>query len=268
MTNDLILAVQDYVEENIGSFHEKRLATVKRKELNKVLARKNPYLFRAKSQAPTKLIQSIMDAFISSQEETLFGDFIEGVAVFVANKVYGGYKPTPAQLTGIDLVFEKTGTVYIVDIKSGPNWGNSSQIARMSQNFLDGKRKLQSQYSGWLIQPINGCTYGRDNSPQKTGKIPQGDGSTIELEYWKLCGQDFWHFISDTRELYIEIIEPLGFRAKQRNEDFQNAYNEFISRLTRQFFLDYCHEDGSVAWECLTRFVSESNIDNVLRDVP
>ena len=31
---------------------------------------------------------------------------------------------------GIDLEFDKDGVRYIVTIKSGPNWGNSSQIGK------------------------------------------------------------------------------------------------------------------------------------------
>ena len=92
MSDTLLQAVQDYVEANIGSFHEKRLATVKKKRLNDVLSRKNPYLFKAKSPSVTRMITGIMDAFLSSQEEGLFGNFLEGVAVFVAEQVYGGYK--------------------------------------------------------------------------------------------------------------------------------------------------------------------------------
>lgn len=76
MSDDLLQAVQDYVENNIGSFHEKRLATVKNKKLDDVLKRKNPYLFRAKNQTVIQLVYGIMDAFLSSQEETLFGDFL------------------------------------------------------------------------------------------------------------------------------------------------------------------------------------------------
>ena len=117
MTTELLRAVQDYVEQNTGSFHEKRLDTVRSKRLGDVLSRKNPYLFKAKSQNVIQLVTGIMDAFLSSQEEGLFGNFLEGVAVFVAKEVYGGYKPSTTQLTGIDLVFEKRATVYLVDIK-------------------------------------------------------------------------------------------------------------------------------------------------------
>ncbi len=40
--------VVKYVEENIGTFHQKRIAGLKDLKLNKVLSKKNPYLFKAK----------------------------------------------------------------------------------------------------------------------------------------------------------------------------------------------------------------------------
>ncbi len=93
----------------------------------KILRQKNPYLFKAKNVLTAQdLVKGFLDAFLQSQEETLFGDFIEGLAIFVCNQVYGAKK---SELTGIDLEFEKNGIIYIVEIKAGWNWGNSSQMS-------------------------------------------------------------------------------------------------------------------------------------------
>ena len=40
--------VSKYVEKNIGTFHQKRIASLDGLSLSKVLKRKNPYLFKAK----------------------------------------------------------------------------------------------------------------------------------------------------------------------------------------------------------------------------
>lgn len=40
--------VTQYVEENIGTFHEKRIQSLDNLKLSQVLKRKNPYLFKAK----------------------------------------------------------------------------------------------------------------------------------------------------------------------------------------------------------------------------
>src|SRR4030042_4064218 len=113
--------IYEYVERHISVFHQKRLDCVQNKiDLLKILKQKNPYLFKAKNVLTAQdLIKGFLDAFLQSQEETLFGDFIEGVAIFVCNKVYVAKK---SELTGVDLEFEKDDIVYAVEIKTGWNW--------------------------------------------------------------------------------------------------------------------------------------------------
>ena len=259
MSDDLLQAVQDYVEANIGAFHEKRLATVKNRNLDDVLKRKNPYLFRAKNQTVIQLVYGIMDAFLSSQEETLFGDFLEGVATYVASTVFDARKPSVEEIRGIDLVLHRQAKTYIIEIKSGPNWGNSSQVQRMLTHFREATEILRPQFPDREIVAVNGCMYGKDRKPLKTGKLKSAGKSDQIIHYWKLCGQDFWYFISDSKDLYTDIIKPLGYRSKQRNGEFQEAYDNFINNLVYEFLSKYRNPDGSVAWERLTRFVSKSD---------
>ena len=76
----------------------------------------------------------------TSQEETLFGSFLEGVAIFVCGKTFDGFK---SKRVGLDLEFMRDGRYYIVSIKSGPKWANSDQINRMKTNFEANVRALQ-----------------------------------------------------------------------------------------------------------------------------
>ena len=92
-----------YVENNIGTFHGKRIDALNKLKLPDLLRRKNPYLFKSKNiTVASDLIRSLLDAYLSSQEETLFGDFLEGLAIYVAETVHGGWK---SSATGIDLEF-------------------------------------------------------------------------------------------------------------------------------------------------------------------
>ena len=81
--------IYEYVEKHISIFHQRRLDYVQNEvDLLKILKQKNPYLFRAKNVLTAQdLIKGFLDAFLQSQEETLFGDFIEGLAIFVCDKV-------------------------------------------------------------------------------------------------------------------------------------------------------------------------------------
>ena len=74
---------------------------------------------------------------ISSSEEGIFGDWLEGLAIFINGKVFSGRK---SEITNIDLEFDTDGKRNIVTIKSGPNWGNSSQIAKMVADFKTAKK--------------------------------------------------------------------------------------------------------------------------------
>ena len=135
--------VSQYVEQNIGTFHQKRIQSLDDLKLSQVLKRKNPYLFKAKSVLTAEqIIRGIVDAHISSNEETIFGDWLEGLAIFINNKVYDGYK---SGITGIDLEFDNQGVRNIVTIKSGPNWGNSSQIAKMITDFKTAKKNFKDK---------------------------------------------------------------------------------------------------------------------------
>ena len=76
-----------YVEQNIGIFHEKRIQSLDRLKLSQVLKRKNPYLFKAKNMLTAEqIIKGLVDAHISSNEETIFGDWLEGLAIFTTIK--------------------------------------------------------------------------------------------------------------------------------------------------------------------------------------
>lgn len=229
-----------YVEQNIGSFHATRLRSLEALKLNKILERKNPYLYKAKDIVdPHDFVKILLDAHLSSQEETIFGEFLEGVAIFICGKVFGGNKSIAE---GIDLEFERDDKQYIVAIKSGPNWGNSSQINRMRDNFKQAAKIYRTNNRNANIVPINGCCYGRDNRPDK------GD-------YFKYCGQAFWEFISGDDQLYVQIVEPLGHQAHEKNQEFFLAYTRIIGRFTDEFKAQFC-DDQLIDWDKLIRFNS------------
>lgn len=235
--------VTQYVEENIGSFHERKLASLMRLKLKQILKRKNPYLFKAKNIITAQdLVKSLLDAHLSSQEEAIFGEFLEGLAIFVCSKVYDGKK---SSAEGIDLEFEKGGVIYLVSVKSGPNWGNSSQIKRLRDNFKKAQRILRTSSAHVQVNAVNGCCYGKDDQPDK------GD-------YLKLCGQRFWGFISGNDDLYLQIIEPLGHQARQKNDAFQEEYMNLLGRFSWEFSNDFCNQ-GIIDWEKLLKFNSQNS---------
>lgn len=240
MSNINLDDLKTYVEQNIGSFHKSRLDSLKKLKLEDILKRKNPYLYKAKNILVSgELVKIILDAYLSSQEEGIFGNFLEGLAIYINGKVFRGKK---SSAEGIDLEFERDGKYHVVTIKSGPNWGNSRQIAGMRSDFIKAKRVLRTSGNKLEVIAINGCCYGRDNKPDK------GD-------YFKYCGQNFWEFISGDSKLYTDLIEPLGHKAKEKNEEFEKEHAKILNVFTEEFCNKFC-TDGVINWETLVRFNS------------
>ncbi|MCX7896863.1 MAG: PmeII family type II restriction endonuclease [Rhodocyclaceae bacterium] len=230
-------AIADFIEKNIPEFHRRRLSSLEALKLDKILARKNPYLFKAKHvETAAELVRQLLEAHLSSQEETLFGEFLEALAIHVCGLFFGGQK---SAAEGIDLEFTRAGKRYIVAIKSGPHWGNSQQIKRMRENFRQARRIARDP----TLIAVNGCCYGRN------ARQDQGD-------YLKLCGQAFWSLISGEDEMYRALIAPLGARAKERNEHFAREYAKTLNRFTADFIARFCHADGAIDWDKLLAFNS------------
>ena len=233
--------IATYIEQKIPEFHQRRLESLTGLDLNKVLMRKNPYLFKAKNiNTASGLVKAILEAHLSSQEETIFGAFLENVAIHACSIALRG---TKSSTEGIDLEFSRNGTRYIVSIKSGPNWGNSSQIKKMKENFRKAKIVLRQNGTIKNVIAVNGCCYGRDNSPDK------GD-------YFKYCGEQFWTLISGDARLYLDLIEPLGHKAKQRNDEFEAEYGKANTRFTKAFIEEYCLADGGINWDKIVKLNS------------
>lgn len=233
--------VKTFVNKNIDEFHGNKLRIIKSLDLKKVLRKKNPYLFKAKNLTlAADLVKDILDAYLSSSEEKIFGDFLENLAVFVARIAHKGWK---SSATGIDLEFVKSGVHYLVSVKSGPNWGNSSQQKKQETDFQTALKVLKQSKQSLNVQPVLGICYGRARDTYKRG-------------YLKLEGQSFWNLVGGSRSLYKDIVEPLGYKAKQHNDNFKRERDKIYNKLGREFILEFCAKDGTIQWDKLVEFNS------------
>ena len=235
-------------EHVIAPFYTVRLSGLNALSLTSVLRRKNPYLLKAKNiELAGDLVKSIVDAFLSSQEETIFGNLLEGFAVYIAQTLYGGFK---FELRSIDLEFERAGVYYIVSIKSGTNWGNSDQVNKLRDNFKLAKQLLRERGVTSEVVAVNGCIYGKDRVPFKTQTDP-------EKQYYKYAGQEFWRFISGDNKLYRKIIEPIDNEAREKDAAFKKVYAAKINEMTQDFVASFITPDNQIDWLKLVDFVSK-----------
>ena len=234
-----IKSVNKYVNDNIVKFHEARLKSVEKLKLTQLL-KKNPYLFKAKHvESASEMINGLLDARLSSSEEELFGKFLEGLAVFVAQQTSNGHK---SAARGVDLEFFNKNVHYVVSIKSGTNWGNSSQHSKLAQDLRNAVIRVKQADRLASVESVLGICYGKT----RTARHQEG--------YMKVVGQNFWFLVSGSKELYTDVIEPIGYKAKEHNDRFHLEKDMLSNRLIRAFTVEYCLESGAIDWEKLVRY--------------
>jgi hypothetical protein len=209
-----------------------------------LLKKKNPYLFRAKNVVTAQeLVTSFLDAKLSASEEKIFGDFLEDLAIFIAQKTVNAQKSSGS---GIDFEFRKGDKIIVVSVKSGLNWGNSSQWKALETDFKRAHKVLMQSSHVNNVQCVLGVCYGKAKTTLKRGII------------FQVCGQNFWYMISGSESFYKDIVEPIGHKAKELNESFDVKKAQLINRLTKEFLDDFCSNDGKILWEKVVKYNSEN----------
>ncbi|MCK4720213.1 cytosolic protein, partial [bacterium] len=120
-------------------------------------------------------------------------------------------------------------------IKSGPNWGNSSQKKKLNDYFEKAMRTLKQSKHTANVQPVLGICYGKSRT-------------SFIKSYMQVMGQAFWHLISDNENLYKDIIKPVGHRAKSHNDKFNKRKAIIANRLTKELLDEFC-DDGNIDWQ-------------------
>jgi len=165
---------------------------------------KNPYLFRARSpESADQLAARLIEAFLSSSEETRFGDILEETAIAICRAAKGGWK---SSADGIDLEYDENGIRTIMQIKSGTNWGNSSQRKKLVADFQSATRTLR-QGSGIQVRCVEGICYGPSGIKDY--------GSHI-----RLVGNDFWQGISGWPDTGRAVLQARGSAAPKPDISF------------------------------------------------
>lgn len=136
--------VREYVNENIGTFHQGRIDSLQNLDL--ILIEMNPYLLRAKNMlTAADIVDSFMEASLSSSDDERFGEFLEGLAVFVAQQTTGGYK---SEQEGVDLEFVNGRRTLCSADKVRPELGKLFSTKSASKRFEGGGQSGSTAESG------------------------------------------------------------------------------------------------------------------------
>jgi len=133
-----------------------------------------------------------------------------------------------------------------VSVKSGLNWGNSSQWKALETDLKTAVRVLRQSRHVENVRAVLGICYGKARTTLKRGIILQ------------VAGQNFWYMVSRDKTFYTKIVKPLGHRAKELNESFNIRKSELINKFTKEFIEEFCDNEGKILWEKLVKFNSEN----------
>lgn len=229
-------ALEAQIRECLRDFYDRRINKLSTLKLAKLEA-KNPYLFRAMGvQNASEMVEETLKAFISSSDETIFGEaFFEPLARFAAS---GGV----ATETGMDIVIETEDTYTVIEIKSGASWSNARQSRRIKQDFQEAEARFIEKGIQKQFKAILGQSTG-------TACREAGAGQSFDV----LSGQAFWQFITGDPDFYLKLIRLMKDYPLRQRPDYHEAWYSAVNRLTREFLSKYSTPDGSIDWEKLTQ---------------
>lgn len=234
---EVVQAIATALETFYGTLIEK----IDGLNIQKVMKRKNPYLYRAKAmESASEIVESVLTAFVSSSEETIFGNcFFEPIAIAAS----GGNK---ALAEGIDIMIQdnEANVISAIAVKSGTSVFNADSKKRQEQNFMAAAKLAQqakARYEAYI-----GYCYGK--------KKESGRGKP--KMYQELAGKQFWQAITGDEEFYKKIITYMGTMPEQYVSEYKESYSKAANRLVREFSNSFCKEDGSIDWEQLVEFNS------------
>lgn len=226
------------VSKALNEFYDSLTEKLNEINLTTILKRKNPYLYRAKGiHNATQIVDGILSAYVSSSEETIFGNtFFEPIAIVVS----GGQK---AVTEGVDITVDKDNTIYSIAVKSGTSVFNADSRKRQEQNFQAAQKRAQQAHKAFM--PVVGYGYGKKKITPQNEKF-----------YKELAGKDFWEWLTGDPSFYTKIVDYMGHRPEEFAAKFEEAYNKAQNRLIRDFTIRFCKADGSIDWTTLIKYNS------------
>ena len=231
----------NFVGEELETFEKSLVGALQTLQLEHLLQELNPYyaFVCGQSEFASNFVKQLIDDAIARREKKLFEDLLRELAIFASLQIWGASRSLAKE---IDFEFKRAGTYYLVSVRSNHNWGNPGQHASLRHSFVEAVKVLRQSKHTEQVQPVLGICYGK-NRPTNNG------------EYLKLTGQSFWYFLSRNKDLYTDIIEPIGFEAKKHNDKFEKEKARVYNNFTGNFINEFC-PGGLIDWEKLVQMNS------------
>lgn len=184
----------------LREFAKARIAYYGALKLNKLLA-KDIVMFAARGVTDAEgFAEEAFRAHESSSEEGVMGTAWQGVAKNLANAIEAG-----------DLMCERDGALYVVEVKSQTNTLNSASGAQTVRS-LKAKVKYQQSFSRQKkvqVLPAIGVVRGKSSDKVVAFKSSKARGENPDIEgyeYRRIVGREFWKWMTG----YDGIIDLIG----------------------------------------------------------
>ena len=204
----------------------------------KIIKRKNPFLFRIRVVNDVhELANMVTDAYLSSSEETMFGNVLEDITLAVCKHAKNGRK---SGIANIDLEYDQDNIRTIIQVKSGTNWGNSSQHKALRTAFDNAVRVLRQGRTRMAVRCIEGICYGKSEIKDKGA-------------YQRIVGYRFWEDISDWEGTAKGVMNLLGRHAGNGLYEIREEARDRMVEFLRDS--NAVSPDGGVRWDALLDIV-------------
>lgn len=238
-------ALEAEVDRLLKVVYGKRFATLEKLTLSKLLS-KNPYLYRGLGIVKAEeWVDEVLAAFISSSDETVFGnEFFEPLALWAAKAAeFPGDKRevTVGGGAGYDVGIETASAYRAVAIKSGKKIFNSQSSSAQGDQFLALQSRLKK--TGKQFLPIIGYGYGRKTTRKE---------SPTE----RLAGQKLWQLLTNEADFYLRIGQAIGKFAADHRQLYTEALDKKRNQLLRQFLVNFVDDSGTIQWDAILKYNS------------
>jgi hypothetical protein len=251
--------LQREIERILKLIHDKRVSKLRKLSLTTLL-NKNPYLYRAIGvQSPEELIENLIEAWISSSDETIFGnEFFEPLALWAAKEAneHGQESRTAkfSEAAGVDISIETEKALYAISVKSGKNIFNSQSSKGQTSEIEQLRARIKK--NGKQFLPYIGYGYGRKSKPKKSSDTE------------KVAGQTFWTLLTGENDFYKKICDAMGQYPISLAKEFDSEFIAKKSTLVEQFNYNFPSSEGKISWDALVAFNSSTEKPKRLKKIP
>lgn len=204
----------------------------------------NVILLRVSAQTleldtPEKLMRYRLAQHLERGSVTAMGNALQAIARVIAEAT---------GVAGADIMRERAGRRYYVQVKSGPDTANKD----IAQNIATLLNSARARDPGAVC--MMGVCYGR---PEQISGITQRELQTRGVAL--TIGREFWEFISDDPDCMAELLELAGMVTEERPDgelSFAERVERKLQALALEFRDSYGDELDDDAWE---RFLSDNS---------